>query len=66
MVSATLPDIIQQLAASYLKKNYLFLSIGIVNSASSDIEQNICHVSKLKKRKVLVDILNRGKINFRS
>lgn len=60
MLSATLPDSIQHLAAFYLNKNYLFLSVGIVSSASKDIKQVIYQVNKDKKRKLLTDILTKG------
>lgn len=49
MFSATFPDEIQVLAAKYLR-NYGFLTVGVVGSASSDVEQEIIEVSKFKKR----------------
>ncbi|XP_050423339.1 ATP-dependent RNA helicase vasa-like [Adelges cooleyi] len=58
MISATLPDVIQHLAASYLNKNYLFLAVGIVSSASKDVIQDIRQVNKLKKRITLIHVLN--------
>lgn len=60
MLSATLPDSIQQLATFYLNKNYLFLAVGTISSASKDIEQKIYQVKRCKKRKLLVNILNKG------
>lgn len=60
MVSATLPDSIQQLATLYLNKNYLFLTVGLVSSASKDIQQKFHLVPRFKKRKLLFDILSQG------
>lgn len=60
MVSATLPDSIQELAKFYLNRNYLFLAVGIVSSASRDIKQNFYLVNKFKKRKHLIDILQQS------
>ncbi|XP_025419040.1 ATP-dependent RNA helicase vasa-like isoform X2 [Sipha flava] len=60
MVSATLPDSIQELAKFYLNRNYLFLAVGIVSSASKDIKQNFYLVNKFKKRKHLINILQQN------
>lgn len=60
MVSATLPDSIQQLSAFYLNKNYLFLAVGMVSSASEDIQQKFHLVSSFKKRKLLLKVLRQG------
>lgn len=60
MLSATLPDSIQQLAAYYLNKNYIFLAIGIVSSASKDIKQYFYQVNRFNKRKRLTDLLRKG------
>lgn len=61
MVSATLPDDIQHLATFYLNKNYLFLAVGIVSSASKDITQIIFPVKKYNKRRLLINILGDGR-----
>lgn len=45
MFSATFPNEVQQLASSYLKKNYLFLTVGVVGAACSDVEQKIVLVN---------------------
>jgi probable ATP-dependent RNA helicase DDX4 len=60
MVSATLPDSIQELAKFYLNRNYLFLAVGIVSSASKDIKQNFYLVNIFKKRKHLINILQQS------
>lgn len=52
MFSATFPSDIQRLAAAYLR-NYIFLTVGIVGGASTDVEQEFIEVSKFKKRSTL-------------
>lgn len=56
MFSATFPDEIQRLAATYLR-NYLFLTVGIVGGASSDVEQEFIEVPRREKRQLLTDTL---------
>ncbi|XP_070502812.1 ATP-dependent RNA helicase vasa-like [Chironomus tepperi] len=56
MFSATFPDAIQHLAAKYLR-DYLFLTIGIVGGASTDVEQEFIEVERKGKRQLLTDIL---------
>jgi probable ATP-dependent RNA helicase DDX4 len=56
MFSATFPDAIQLLAAKFLR-DYLFLTIGIVGGASSDVEQEFIEVERKGKRQLLTDIL---------
>jgi probable ATP-dependent RNA helicase DDX4 len=56
MFSATFPEQIQELASMYLK-NYLFLTVGIVGGASTDVEQEFIEVTKFKKRTLLSEIL---------
>lgn len=56
MFSATFPDEIQRLAAQYLR-NYLFLTVGTVGGASSDVEQEFIQVPRREKRKLLTDTL---------
>lgn len=58
MFSATFPDEIQRLAAQYLN-NYLFLSVGIVGGASSDVEQEFVQVQRREKRQLLTDTLTK-------
>lgn len=60
MLSATLPDSIQQLASLYLNRNYIFIAVGIVSSASKDIQQKFHLVRRFNKRKLLINILRKG------
>lgn len=62
MLSATLPDETQHLAKFYLNKNYLFLAVGIVSSASQDIKQTFYMVNRLNKRKMLSSILEKDSV----
>jgi probable ATP-dependent RNA helicase DDX4 len=57
MFSATFPQEIQQLSGTYLK-NYVFLTVGIVGGASTDVEQEFIEVTKFKKRDLLRETLN--------
>ncbi len=56
MFSATFPEDIQVAAANFLK-NYIFVAIGIVGSACTDVQQVIFEVQKYQKRDKLVEIL---------
>ncbi|XP_071440595.1 ATP-dependent RNA helicase vasa isoform X2 [Hetaerina americana] len=56
MFSATFPEEIQKLAGKFLY-NYLFLTVGIVGGACSDVEQKFYEVTKFEKRKKLVEML---------
>ena len=56
MYSATFPDKIQDIARSYLS-DYLFLRVGIVGAANTDITQSIIRVNRYEKREKLIDIL---------
>ncbi|KAE9524259.1 hypothetical protein AGLY_015298, partial [Aphis glycines] len=62
MLSATLPDETQHLAKFYLNKNYLFLAVGIISSASQDIKQTFYMVNRLNKRKMLFNILEKDPV----
>uniref|UniRef100_A0A1B0CP88 RNA helicase n=1 Tax=Lutzomyia longipalpis TaxID=7200 RepID=A0A1B0CP88_LUTLO len=53
MYSATFPEEIQHLAGKYLK-NYVFVAVGIVGSACTDVEQTIVEVPGRKKRDMLM------------
>lgn len=48
---------LHRLAADFLKTDYLFLAVGIVGGACSDVEQKFIQVSKFTKREQLLDIL---------
>lgn len=45
------------MAADFLKTDYLFLAVGIVGGACSDVEQSFVQVTKFSKREQLLDLL---------
>lgn len=53
MFSATFPEEIQNLAGKFLK-DYIFLTVGIIGGACSDVEQHFFEVTKFKKRRKLI------------
>ncbi|KAM9334092.1 putative ATP-dependent RNA helicase DDX4 [Symphorus nematophorus] len=57
MFSATFPEDIQRLAADFLRTDYLFLAVGIVGGACTDVEQTFVQVTKFSKREQLLAIL---------
>ncbi|KAG9353597.1 hypothetical protein JZ751_011717 [Albula glossodonta] len=57
MFSATYPEDIQRMAADFLKIDYLFLAVGQVGGACSDVEQQVLQVTQYSKREALMDIL---------
>ncbi|XP_075873647.1 putative ATP-dependent RNA helicase DDX4 isoform X4 [Nelusetta ayraudi] len=57
MFSATYPDDIQRLALDFLRPDYLFLAVGVVGGACSDVEQTFVQVTKFSKREQLLDLL---------
>ncbi|XP_017281746.1 probable ATP-dependent RNA helicase DDX4 isoform X1 [Kryptolebias marmoratus] len=57
MFSATYPEDIQRMASDFLKTDYLFLAVGVVGGACSDVEQTFVQVAKFAKREQLLDIL---------
>ncbi|XP_077137503.1 putative ATP-dependent RNA helicase DDX4 isoform X2 [Ranitomeya variabilis] len=57
MFSATFPDAIQQLAQKMLKPDYVFVAVGQVGGACSDVEQQIIKVGEYEKRNKLLEIL---------
>ena len=59
LFSATFPEDIQRLAGKFLH-NYLFLAVGIVGGACSDVEQHIHLVTKFDKRSKLTDLISQG------
>ncbi|KAJ0174069.1 hypothetical protein K1T71_010215 [Dendrolimus kikuchii] len=62
MFSATFPEDIQHLAARFLN-NYLFVAVGIVGGASTDVEQIFHQVTKYEKQNLLKKLIeeNDGK-----
>lgn len=46
-----------RLAADFLKVDYLFLAVGVVGGACSDVEQHIIQVTQYSKREQLLDLL---------
>ncbi|XP_013921908.1 PREDICTED: probable ATP-dependent RNA helicase DDX4 isoform X2 [Thamnophis sirtalis] len=58
MFSATFPDEIQRLAGEFLKTDYLFVVVGQVGGACSDVQQTILQVKQYDKKEKLVEILN--------
>lgn len=57
MFSATFPVEIQRLAADFLA-DYIFVSVGILGAANSDVDQKIIQVSQFEKREKLLEILS--------
>ena len=56
MFSATFPSEVQHLAKTFLN-NYLFVVVGIVGGACSDVVQKFFSVSKFQKRNKLIELL---------
>lgn len=56
------------MASKFLNQNYIFVSVGVIGGACSDVTQNIFEVPKYTKRDKLMEILNsedpRGTIVF--
>uniref|UniRef100_A0AAT9FG49 RNA helicase n=1 Tax=Enchytraeus japonensis TaxID=228735 RepID=A0AAT9FG49_9ANNE len=57
MFSATFPEEVQMLAKELLN-DYLFITVGRVGSANTDIEQFVYNVAQFDKRQKLIDLLN--------
>ncbi|CAB3370604.1 Hypothetical predicted protein [Cloeon dipterum] len=60
MFSATFPQDIQKIASKYLN-NYLYVVVGMVGGACSDVEQQFLEVPKFEKRDKLLEILRAQK-----
>ncbi|XP_058986055.1 ATP-dependent RNA helicase vasa isoform X1 [Musca domestica] len=56
MFSATFPAEIQRMAGEYLNE-YIFIAIGVVGGACSDVTQNVYEVKKYQKRAKLMELL---------
>lgn len=46
-----------RLARDFLRVDYLFLTVGIVGGACTDVEQSFIKVPKFSKREQLLDIV---------
>lgn len=57
MFSATFPEDIQRLAQDYLN-NYLFIVVGIVGGACTDVQQIFEEVARFDKKEKLKEILS--------
>jgi hypothetical protein len=57
LFSATFPRPIQELAADFLRDEYLYLLVGKQNSACSQIQQEVLLVSHYEKREKLLEVL---------
>lgn len=56
MFSATFPEDIQHLAGRFLN-NYLFVAVGVVGGASTDVEQVFHQVTKYEKQNMLKKLI---------
>ncbi|XP_034140754.1 ATP-dependent RNA helicase vasa [Drosophila guanche] len=56
MFSATFPEEIQRMAGEFLN-NYVFVTIGVVGGACSDVKQTIYEATKFNKRSKLMEML---------
>lgn len=63
MFSATFPDDIQKLAHEFLRDDFIFLTVGIVGGACSDVEQTVLQVDGGDKRDELVKLLEEVKVS---
>jgi len=57
MFSATFPDEVQESAQEFLAEDYLFLTIGLVGGACSDVRQEFHEVAKFDKRTKLEELM---------
>ncbi len=57
MFSATFPPEVQTAAKTYLKEDYLKLSVGLLGAACSDVVQSVHEVDAFDKREKLLEIL---------
>ncbi|XP_036894407.1 probable ATP-dependent RNA helicase DDX4 [Sturnira hondurensis] len=57
MFSATFPEEIQRLAGEFLKSDYLFVAVGQVGGACTDVLQTVLQVGQYAKREKLVEVL---------
>merc|ERR1712106_508377 len=57
MFSATFPDEVQESAQEFLADDYLFLTVGLVGGACSDVKQDFYEVAKFDKRTKLEELM---------
>lgn len=57
MFSETLPDNTQQLAKSYLKPDYISVTIGRIERTFKDVTQTVIEVCQFEKKKELITLL---------
>ena len=57
MFSATFPDEVQESAQEFLAQDYLFVTIGLVGGACSDVRQEFHEVPKFEKRTKLEELM---------
>lgn len=57
MFSATFPDEVQKLAQDFLQTNYIYLTVGRVGGACTDVTQGVIQLDAMDKRQSLMDIL---------
>ena len=55
---------VQRLAAEFLSSDYLFLAVGVVGGACSDVSQSFFEVAQFAKREKLVSILKDIQVGF--
>uniref|UniRef100_A0A8C4PYE1 RNA helicase n=1 Tax=Eptatretus burgeri TaxID=7764 RepID=A0A8C4PYE1_EPTBU len=60
MFSATFPPVVQELARTFLRPDYLFVAIGRVGSACRDVVQRILQMPTCEKRDTIVKMLTPG------
>jgi len=58
MFSATFPPQVQDNAKQFLREDKIFVSVGMVGAASSDVKQTFLEVKKTEKKKKLDSLLN--------
>lgn len=66
MFSATFANTVQKVAGEFLVPNYLFLTVGILGAANSDVSQTLLKVEKFSKRPKLLEILKESDNNDRT
>nr|UNA88846.1 VASA [Penaeus merguiensis] len=62
MFSATFPNEIQELASAFLN-NYLFVVVGSVGAANTDVKQEVLSVPKFEKKAKLIEMCEEILIN---